>query len=142
MFDVYKALRGMNTKASTTVDIHKSGFKVKLEGAPEELSDAGLLDLLKGQKETDGRLNTKVSGKTTDTEGHKAQVSFPNPVKDELVAVFEGKYVTGTEEGDQDLEAANPRQEGETTRAYKKRLKAIAEELKASRNGVPEGANS
>lgn len=94
MFSVYSNLRAMSTKPSTTVNIHRSGWKVKLDGALPSGDDQGVESLVASQSvDTSGRIDTKVTGKI-DTESHSTNVSFQYPLRAELLATVRGEVLT------------------------------------------------
>lgn len=142
MFDVFTNLRTSARLAGSTpvtvVNIRKSGWKLKCQGAPDELSDKAFETLVEAQPTADGKLKEPVKG-TIESESHKAPVSFPAlPLEDVLTTMRGEEIEEAQEEGDKDPLA---QQKGETKRAWKARLQAHkdAEELKASRNGQEAG---
>lgn len=146
MFSVYSNLRAMSTKPSTTINIHRSGWKVKLDGALPSGDDKGVEALVAGQSvDTSGRIDTKVTGKI-DTESHATNVSFQYPLKAELLATVRGEViqakatigvtVTATEE--QPKEELKP-----TPKAKKGKAKdaPAADEVVVDRGGVDAALN-
>lgn len=131
MFDLYTNLRTMAKKSAstTTINIRKSGFTMKVVGIPGTLDDAGVEALVKAQPVIEGRLDTSIKGKA-ETETHKGNVVIPSPFRDDVLSTMRG-------EG---LEAPAKREtkaQKEAREAEEARIAKDAEALKDSRNGVP-----
>lgn len=142
MFDVFTNLRTSAANARvvpvTTINIRRSGWKLKCQGAPEELSDKAFEALVQAQPTADGKLKEAVKG-TVESESHKAPVSFPSLPLEDVLTTMRGEEIDTPEAPETDPQA---RRKGETKRQYEARLKqaeADAEALKASRNGQEAG---
>lgn len=92
MYDVYSALRRTRNakQAITTVNIHRSGWKIKLDGSAD-LSDNGIETLAKQQQTQDGLLANHVKGKA-ETESHTVNAQFP-VLQTELLSMLQGKEI-------------------------------------------------
>lgn len=144
MFDVFTNLRNAkastkSAKATTTVNIHRSGWTMKLQGDPAQLTDEGTEQLFLAQpcETVDGALipNVKLSGKV-DTESHKQAVQYTGLSQDHILATLRGEEV----DAPQDAKA----KEAAKAAAAKAKAdaKAAAEAAKAARNGTHATADS
>lgn len=124
MYSVYANLRRTTTIQTTSLNIHRSGFKVKLQGTPDAITDAGAEKLVAAQPtDPNGRMDTKITGKV-ETESHDQSLTFAYPLKQELLAIVRKQDVVAPRNATEAEEAA-----------YKAKEEAAAAKATAKANG-------
>lgn len=88
MYNVYANLRKCVGPESTTLNLHRSGFKVKLAGGADETTDAGFVRLV--EEQTAAHFDAKG---TVESEAHKGQYTRTIP-KALLIAIVQGQEIT------------------------------------------------